>query len=329
MKTLHCIVILLIYCSLEIRAQNYSAPSGAGNSGTDNTSVGSAAGDVVTGSYNSFLGKEAGKANTSANYNSFIGYRSGYTNITGTNNTYVGYFSGHSNTNSNNVFIGSNAGRFSSSGGNNTFVGSSSGYNIGTGAGNVFIGNSAGYNETGSNKLYIDNSGTTTPLIYGDFSMNQVGINSSPNSTHALTIGGTVHATGFYVNGIAIPNWGVSGSNISYTSGNVSIGTTVSPVGYKLAVGGKLIAEEVVVKLQTSWPDYVFEKDYKLPSLEELQLFINEHNHLPGIASAKEVQDNGINLGELNTQLVKKIEELTLYIIDLKKEVDLLKKNQK
>jgi hypothetical protein len=109
---------------------------------------------------------------------------------------------------------------------------------------------------------------------------------------------------------------------------NVSVlyaGVTTAPAGYKLAVGGKAIAEEVVIKLQTSWPDYVFEKNYKLPPLLEVERYIREHKHLPGVPSAEEVQDQGLSVGEMNAVLLKKVEELTLYVIELKKEVEALK----
>jgi hypothetical protein len=72
-------------------------------------------------------------------------------------------------------------------------------------------------------------------------------------------------------------------------------------------------------------PDYVFEKDYPLTSLEELKAYIDQHKHLPEVPSAKEMGENGINLKEMNLLLLKKVEELTLYVIELKKEVDSVK----
>ncbi len=101
--------------------------------------------------------------------------------------------------------------------------------------------------------------------------------------------------------------------------GNVSIGTDDSK-GYKFAVKGKMIAEEIVVKLHGNWPDFVFKKEYGLMSLEDVECFIKEHSHLPNIPSASEVEEAGIPLGEMNAKLLQKIEELTLYLIELKKE---------
>ena len=104
-------------------------------------------------------------------------------------------------------------------------------------------------------------------------------------------------------------------------NGNVGIGTTDSK-GYKLAVAGKAVAEEVNVKLQGNWPDYVFEKEYSLPSLESVQTYINQNKHLPEVPSAKEMEANGINLSEMNMLLLKKVEELTLYVIEQNKRLN-------
>ncbi|MGQ7855244.1 hypothetical protein ACUN24_13500 [Pedobacter sp. WC2501] len=99
--------------------------------------------------------------------------------------------------------------------------------------------------------------------------------------------------------------------------GNVGIGTA-SPKE-KLSVNGKIRAIEVKVEA-TNWPDYVFEKGYKVGKLESLEDYIKVNKHLPETPSAKEVAANGIELGEMNKLLLKKIEELTLYVIELKKE---------
>lgn len=100
--------------------------------------------------------------------------------------------------------------------------------------------------------------------------------------------------------------------------GNVGIGTT-NPGSYKLAVKGKIRAEEI--KVETGWADYVFEEEYDLPTLEEVERHIKETGHLINIPSAKEVEENGIQLGEMNKLLLEKIEELTLYTIQQQKEI--------
>ncbi|TCC97702.1 hypothetical protein [Pedobacter hiemivivus] len=100
-------------------------------------------------------------------------------------------------------------------------------------------------------------------------------------------------------------------------NGNVGIGTT-SP-REKLSVNGKIRAQEIKVEA-SPWPDYVFMKDYKLPTLQETEVHIKEKGHLPGIPSAAEVKANGIDLGEMNAKLLQKIEELTLHMIELTKQ---------
>lgn len=102
--------------------------------------------------------------------------------------------------------------------------------------------------------------------------------------------------------------------------GNIGVGTT-DPRGYKLAVAGNMIAEQVTVKLQASWPDYVFKKDYSLMPLSELRRYINQNDHLPEIPADKEIKEKGLNLGEMNTLLMKKIEELTLYLLEKDKQL--------
>jgi hypothetical protein len=109
-------------------------------------------------------------------------------------------------------------------------------------------------------------------------------------------------------------------------NGSVGIGTTTIPNNYKLAVAGKIIAEEVKVQLQSAWPDYVFKKTYKLPTLKEVEKHIKEKGHLPNIPSAKQVAENGIELGIMNKKLLEKIEELTLYTLQQEKKISELNK---
>ncbi|MCD8406210.1 hypothetical protein [Tenacibaculum finnmarkense] len=107
--------------------------------------------------------------------------------------------------------------------------------------------------------------------------------------------------------------------------GNVGIGARDTK-GYKLAVAGNIVAEEVKIQLESNWPDYVFEKEYELPTLPEVEKYIQEKGHLQNIPSAKEVKDNnGIELGKMNSKLLQKIEELTLYTIQQQKELNTTK----
>jgi len=137
--------------------------------GTDNSFFGVHAGaSYSTGTENSFFGVDAGTGNLSTgNGNSFFGYQTGYANTTGRLNSFFGRMAGYSNTEGN----------------YNSFFGNWSGRNNITGSSNVFLGFKAGYNETGSNKLYISNTDTDYPLIYGEF------------DNQNITINGTLYAT--------------------------------------------------------------------------------------------------------------------------------------
>lgn len=108
--------------------------------------------------------------------------------------------------------------------------------------------------------------------------------------------------------------------------GNIGIGTGSSALNpsEKLAVNGLIHTKEVKVDL-LNWPDYVFEEGYNLPTLEEVESQIQTNGHLANIPSAKEVEENGVLLGDMNKKLLEKVEELTLYIIQMNKEIELLK----
>jgi hypothetical protein len=108
--------------------------------------------------------------------------------------------------------------------------------------------------------------------------------------------------------------------------GKVGLGTQY-PGSFKLAVEGKIGAREIQVTLANPFPDYVFDSKYKLRNLSSLENYINENKHLPNVPSAAEVEKNGgIELGSMNTKLLEKVEELTLYIIEINKKVEKLEK---
>jgi hypothetical protein len=96
---------------------------------------------------------------------------------------------------------------------------------------------------------------------------------------------------------------------------NIAIGTS-NPQGYKFAVNGTAIFTKVKVKTAGTWPDYVFAKDYHLPDLQWLEDYLARYRHLPDIASEAEVQKDGIDVGDNQAALLKKVEELTLYLIE-------------
>jgi len=144
--------------------------------GADNTFIGDSTGYWNTiGGSNVFIGNWAGYATTDGGLNAFIGTYAGMNNTTGQRNTFVGPFAGSLNTTGlRNTFVGLSAGAYNTTGSNNTYIGRIAGFENQTGDSNVFIGNAAGRYEMGSDKLYIANSKTSEPLIYGDFSQKKL-----------------------------------------------------------------------------------------------------------------------------------------------------------
>jgi hypothetical protein len=101
---------------------------------------------------------------------------------------------------------------------------------------------------------------------------------------------------------------------------------TVHTQTLKLAVNGLILCKELIVKItQPPWPDYVFQDGYKLMPLADLEKSVKENKHLPDLPSKEEIETGGVNVVDLEAKLVKKVEELTLYVIELKKENDALK----
>jgi hypothetical protein len=366
----HTVLIsFCIVASFKIFSQTSTVVgSGAGGgAGAYNSSFGYDAGKAITASgvSNTFIGERSGYSTTSGVNNTFIGGSSGFNSLGAWNNTFLGSSSGYYNTASDNTFVGQHSGSGNTTGTFNTFIGENSGdFNRGgsknvtlgansyyygggdqnvvigeeagyhlTGSGNVFIGYQAGYGNdaNGSNKLYIANSSTPIPLIYGDFSTKQLGINALP-STCTLNVGGTINATDVMVNGVSVGGdasyWTKAGSNVT-TNNNIGVGTTLAnnPNGYMFAVNGKIGAKEVQIENTSStWPDFVFKPEFKLRSLRDVENFIKDNGHLPEIPSEKQVKEEGIKVGEMNAKLLQKIEELTLYVIEANKRINSLTK---
>ena len=191
--------------------------------GSDNTFLGWEAGSAnTTGIENTFVGRRAGVSNTTGYYNTFLGMNAGFSNTEGYENTTLGYDAGLNNTTGNyNTFLGTWAGVSNTTGIENTFVGHNAGYSNTAGNSNVFIGYRAGYNELGSDKLYIDNSDTGNPLIYGEFNNNRLVINGSlgvgKTPSAALDVNGTATASAFVGDGSGL-------TNISFTEVDPQVG---------------------------------------------------------------------------------------------------------
>jgi hypothetical protein len=140
---------------------------------------------------------------------------------------------------------------------------------------------------------------------------------NNPTNTAAIAFIGIPqnNAVGFYGN---VSGWGLI---MNTTTGNVGIGT-LNPT-YKLSVKGNIRCTEVVV--ESGWADYVFDEKYTLPLLTEVEKFIQQNKHLPNIPSAKEVEEKGLHLGDVQRRMMEKIEELTLYVIEQDKSIQQLK----
>jgi hypothetical protein len=174
--------------------------------------------------------------------------------------------------------------------------------------GNVGIGT-----LTPTTRLEVVGSGSV--INVSNYSDQDFGVTlSAPGAATKRTILGTSQPTRLSL-GVGVNNESLTVVN----GGNVGIGTTV-PV-QKLTVNGTVHATRVKVETTVPGPDYVFEKDYALPSLDQIKSYIDENKHLPEVPSAKEMEAKGIDVGEMNMLLLKKVEELTLYVIDLKEEM--------
>lgn len=193
--------------------------------------------------------------------------------------------------------------------------------------GNIGIGLMAGTYIEGFRIDYVDGgSGTTT------FKNNRWGgdiyfkRNSSQGERTQFLFGGaSEHYLNIYNSNNEVKVRFVSGGTSYIDGGNLGIGTTDTK-GFKLGVQGKIAAEEVKVAMYSNWADFVFENSYNLPTLKEVEQHIKDKGHLKDIPSASEVKENGIFLGEMDSKLLQKIEELTLYTIEQQKEIEILKK---
>lgn len=213
-----------------------------------------------------------------------------------------------------------------------------------TNAGNVGIGTSAP-----NTKLHLE-SGVLTISGNNPYGGPQLVLGPAPSNNNAWGIESTTMGLNFWRPYNGQVNQGNYFMFLKHTTGNVGIKTdnptagltvnsnvlignpaTVSlPTGYKLYVETGILTEKVkvAVKGTANWSDFVFDKNYKRLPLSEVEKFINLNHHLPEIPSAEEVVKNGIDLGEMDAKLLQKIEELTLYVIELQKEVNALKEKK-
>ena len=153
-----------------------------------------------------------------------------------------------------------------------------------------------------------------------------VDISNSAGNSFRLVTSGKNNGISIATNQFYLERTGVGAVLLVNTSNNLLIGkTTQANTTYKLDVNGKVRANEIEVN--TTGADFVFADDYKLNALAEVESFVKSNKHLPGIASAAEMTEHGMEVGELTKTLLQKVEELTLYIIEQQKQIDSLKAN--
>ncbi|MBB6129952.1 hypothetical protein [Mucilaginibacter lappiensis] len=213
------------------------------------------------------------------------------------------------------------------------------------------FGGGWGSNNTGVTTYYVGNRGGL--IIHQVISGNACGnftikAYANPNGNTDIYIVNTTDWSAYSIKSCKLGNGG--GSQLQSIVQQAPVGTDVTPAvlpvmitdangnialntydakGYKLAVNGSAIATSMTVKLNSAWPDYVFKKDYQLPSLQEVKTYIDQNQHLPEVPSAQQIAKEGLNLGEMNKLLMKKVEELTLYMIEMKGEIKDLQKQNK
>lgn len=183
------------------------------------------------------------------------------------------------------------------------------------------------------NQLIIDSEGNGSGLKF-------TGINSSTTTSTVPTTLLTVDAQGNVVVGQTpiVPAgasvWSLNNTTASTLATSVVIGSNINiPANnpYSLYVSKGILTEKMRVSVANStfWADYVFDKNYKLPTLASVEKFIALNKHLPDVPSSQEVTENGIDFTEMQATLLRKIEELTLYTIALEKKVSKLQKQMK
>ncbi len=328
------------------------------SSGGYNAIIGSnAAYQITTGYSNVYVGSGSGYNSTSALGNVSIGRDAGYVLTDGEYNVMIGYNAGRNASGDNNVFLGKNAG-YNETGSNKLYVENTStsdplilgdfSTNDLTFNGNVTIpivtSGSDGLqpNNTYSNIVVANSTGQ---LFYRDASTIGSTFDFSADHTYTGTptfndyiIFGNEEVPPTPIEGMLYYDRNVSwdtnngfnqhftgndGGAIAHYNPEDGWGALISTANMQWITArfDNIYTHEVNVAPSNQWPDFVFNNDYDLKSLEYIESYIKENSHLPEIPSAKEVEENGVMLGEMNSLLLQKIEELTLHLINQNKQI--------
>ncbi len=209
--------------------------------------------------------------------------------------------------------------------------------------GNIAIGHTSPntllhvYGPQGGTDLFRVANNKMTAIFAGSYGY--VGIGND-NPSYQLDVTGDVHSTADImgdmnasiaghatIGGYATVTGNINGNADAIISGKVVIGSVTAPSGYSLYVEKGVLADKFkcAVHGSSDWMDFVFDKNYKLTSLKEVEDYIKANKHLPGVPSADDVVCDGIDMAQMDATLLKKIEELTLYMLEMKKENDAMK----
>lgn len=186
-------------------------------------------------------------------------------------------------------------------------------------------------NATGTNAMTVLSLAPTTtnktPYIHmfgNDF--NNADVAGSVNYISGYNQNGNAAAHSFQLRDASGNSW--NRALQIFQNGQVLIGTGIKPTtqpGYKLAVGGKLVAQSLYITAPSKWADFVFEPSYKPMTIPALEIYLHQNKHLPYIPSAQDVESDGYNVSEMDAKLLRTMEEMTLQVIKLDKEVKKLK----
>ncbi len=322
--------------------------------GSYNSFVGNQAGyENLTGIENSFLGDHAGHKNTTGSNNTFMGVQAGYYNTEGIKNTFLGNKAGQSNkTGSNNAFVGHFSGGSNQTGAYNTFMGYFSGHYNTSGSSNTYLGHFANATFENQNPQrataigYSANVGVDDGLVLGSDDV-KVGIGTS-YPDQRLTIRGNINYVAYDNSmmlkgrpflqfneheslalglGAGIPDGAENTLVLGSSKTEVQLPGVASNYlansGQVLTVNesGKVLLTQPRIRVQSTaeWADKVFEENYPLRPLAEVEAFVKKNKHLPGVPSAEAMVAVGMNSAAFNAKLLEKIEELTLYVLALEK----------
>jgi hypothetical protein len=330
-----------------------TGPLQANTTGTNNLAIGTwALVTNTTSSYNFAIGRQTLSAITTGGFNTAAGFESMFKTTTGTNNTVFGFQTLYNNTSgTDNTVVGYTGGFDLTTGGDNTFVGFNAGKGITTGNNNTIIGaNITGLSSSLSNNIIIADGQGNQRINVNNTGYVGIGIASPTAQLHTT---GTVLFAGLPNNASAArvivsdasgnlgyaaassfssgsSNWSTSGTNIqNANTGLVIIGpvptTLPTDANLKLAVNGNIYSKKLVVTA-SGWADYVFAPEYRLLPLNDLEAYLATYRHLPEVPSAREVEQNGIDVGANQNILLKKVEELTLYAIEQNKKAEVQQK---